>query len=500
MAERRDRKASRESRARSNSSRQAEPQETSIRFTVFTPTHRPDHLADAFDSLVAQTRADWEWVLVPNGPHASIPDRIAQDVRVRVVPAPDGVAEQGIGALKRFACIQARGTWLVEFDHDDLLVPNALERIDAFAGNRDSGFVFSDFANFRADGTCQVYDAEFGWESYPVEGNRGERYTAMRAFEPDASSLHRIHFAPNHVRAWHRDTYALAGAHDASLPVADDHDLVCRTWLTGAPFVHIPECLYLYRLLPDGRNTYVQRNAEIQERQQQMSNRYVYALIAEWCRRRALPMIDLGDASQRPPGYRSVAGRVPCESGFSGKKSVDGSESRGSGFTAAPLGAHSSIPSDDANAHVVPRGGLPDPDDSIGCVRAWDCLDRVPACADARCDHGRGVDPGRCVVGTMNEIYRVLAPGGWLLVRMPSNGASVEAPVAPHRSRWNPDTFRMFTQRARAAGVPGTRCRFQGARIWEEFPSRRHEEHGVPYVYADLVALKGQRQPGVCEI
>ena len=51
------------------------------------------------------------------------------------------------------------------------------------------------------------------------------------------------------------------------------------------------------------------------------------------------------------------------------------------------------------------------------------------------------------------------------------------------------DTFRTFTQRWRAEATPGIACRFQGARIWEE-----------SFAYADLVALKGQVQPGPVDI
>lgn len=43
------------------------------------------------------------------------------------------------------------------------------------------------------------------------------------------------------------------GGHDASLPVTDDHDLLCRTYLAGVKFVHPPRCLYFYRLLEEPR-------------------------------------------------------------------------------------------------------------------------------------------------------------------------------------------------------------------------------------------------------
>jgi len=51
-------------------------------FSVFTPTHRPNYLSDAYRSLCEQTRKDWEWVLVPNGPKAYIPDALRKDPRV----------------------------------------------------------------------------------------------------------------------------------------------------------------------------------------------------------------------------------------------------------------------------------------------------------------------------------------------------------------------------------------------------------------------------------
>jgi glycosyltransferase involved in cell wall biosynthesis len=402
----------------------------SVRFSVFTPTHRPDHLAAAHASLNAQGRSDWEWVLVPNGPRASIPEAIARDPRVRVMPAPADVAAGGVGSLKRYACLRCDGEWLVELDHDDELFPSALARIAEAADRAGPAFVYSDFVHLRTDGSCEVFDPAFGWSSYAVDGPHGERWTAMRAFAPDASSLHVIHYAPNHVRAWHRDVYARAGAHDASLPVADDHGLLCSTWLTGAPFVHVPECLYLYRVHADGSNTYVERNAEVQERQRELSNRYVYALVAEQCRRRGQPMIDLAHESARLPGFDAV---------------------------------------EDVESIADLRGALPFDDGAVGCVRAWNGFERRVDAATGR------IDPQ--LVAAMNEIHRVLAPGGWLLARAALPPATL-------------DTFRTFTQRWRADAVPGIACRFQGARIWAE----------DSFAYADLVALKGQVQPGPVDI
>ena len=93
-----------------------------MRLIVFTPTHRPDYINDAFESLLAQSNADREWVLVPNG-GAAISDRIRTHAQVRIVPAPDWASRLGVGSLKRFACEHCTGEYLVELDHDDLLTP-----------------------------------------------------------------------------------------------------------------------------------------------------------------------------------------------------------------------------------------------------------------------------------------------------------------------------------------------------------------------------------------
>ena len=352
---------------------------------------------------------DWEWVLVPNGPTASIPQNIADHPKVHLVKAPEGLAEQGVGALKKFACSQCRGDYLVELDHDDLLTSDALETLDTtIAQHQDPGFLYSDFVNFYPDHRCQVYQEKFGWESYPFDSN-GHSYTAMRSFAVNAASLHLIFYAPNHIRVWRRDLYESLGGHDATMSVADDHELLCRTYLSGEAMVHIPKVLYLYRMQDGSRNTHLERNAEIQRTQQGVSNRYTRQLVEQWCRRESLPMLDLG-------------GRIGCPEGY---QSVD---------------------LFDADINCDIRAGLPVDDNSVGCIRAYDFLEHIPHCPDSACQHGADGKPF-CVVGMMNEIYRVLAPGGWLISRTPSTDGRGAYQDPTHCSFWNPNSFWYYTRR-----------------------------------------------------
>jgi SAM-dependent methyltransferase len=420
-----------------------------MKFSIFTPSHDTRYLVDAFCSLIAQSYADWEWVVVLNH-GATLPAEI-DDTRVRALVAPAWVAPLGVGALKKYACDQCHGEYLVELDHDDLLLPHALAEIARAVDVYDADFIYSDAANFRADGSFELYGADWGWEHY--EQKAGEQTLKVnRSFPANASSLHQIFFAPNHVRVWRAATYHEVGGHDMTLGVCDDYDLLCRTFLAGATFHHIPECLYLYRLQEDGSNTWLKKNAEIQQKQLALSNRYTHLLVYEWCRREGLPKLDVGGKPSCPEGFISF----------------------------------------DPQSGIDLRQRWPLADDSVGCVRAYDFLERIPHCADASCKHTAPL----CVVGVMNEIYRILAPGGWLLSATPSTDGRGAFQDPTHCSFWNPNSFWYYTRAQQKQQLSGVNVRFQSTRLWQEFPSDWHKQNDILYVYADLVALKGQRQPG----
>ena len=49
---------------------------------------------------------------------------------------------------------------------------------------------------------------------------------------------------PNHVRVWRKDIYRKIGGHRQDLPVADDFELIVRTFLETR-FIHIKKILYI---------------------------------------------------------------------------------------------------------------------------------------------------------------------------------------------------------------------------------------------------------------
>jgi hypothetical protein len=407
--------------------------------SVFTPTHNAEHLLAAYRSLRLQTTPCHEWVIVPNN-GAVVPEEIAAEPWVKIVPAPKGAAP-GIGFLKKLACVACAGELLLELDHDDLLTQHAVAAVAEAAAATGAGFLYSDFINFTPDGASQTYDRAYGWETYPVTYD-GEAYTAIAAFEPEPGALHHVRWAPNHVRVWTREAYDQVGGHDASLPVADDHDLICRTYRAGIEFHHIPQALYLYRERPKGplgKNTY-RTDAKLAELSLQVSNRHTVPLVEEWCRREGLMKLDL-----TAPGAPAPAG-----------------------YTALPI-------QDWLKTHVATTTN------SVGCLRAHDALPHLPP---------------ETIAPFWNWAYRVLAPGGWLCVRCASTDGRGAWQNPLYRSGWNANSFWYATRLEHQNQVPGLNARFQAVRQWDGAPSEWHATHGITYTNADLVALKGQRVAG----
>jgi len=407
--------------------------------SLITPTNNPRYLAEAYQSLQAQTYQDWEWVIVPNGGASWI---TCSDSRVRVIPS---AVTGNVGAVKRFACEQAKGEIIAELDHDDLLTPLALEQtVKAFADDPRLGASYSNFAEFgMPDWTPYCYNECYGWRYRPRQFY-GRAFQETRAFPPMPAIFMSIAFGPNHLRAWRVSEYWRVGGHNPGLPVADDLDLYCRFYLQSK-LRHIDDCLYLYRNHPD--NTWRLMQEQVNRLAWEIIDRNRVPIVERWAELEGLMMIDLGGGFGKPEGYVSL-------------------DMRGGDILA------------DA------KQGLPFQDNSVGVIRAHDFLEHLPD-----------------KIGIMNEIYRVLAPNGWLLSQTPSTDGRGAFQDPTHVSYWNENSWWYYTNAALAKYAPAIKCRFQTQRLMTYFPFDWQRANNIPYVLAHLVALKGdERVPGLVQI
>lgn len=433
-------------------------------FSLFTPTHKATYLKDAYASLQRQTVTDWEWVVVPNGPeYPEIRDYLAEltkgDKRVKIVTYNN--ATTSVGLLKKYACDQCTGDVLVEYDHDDVLATGCLAEISLrAAGCPANTFFFSDDVTCTFDGKLVLFDQSLGWKHYESELD-GKKCMVNHNFRVHPRTLCEILYAPDHVRAWTRTAYYAAGGHNPSLDVCDDQELMIKTYMAGAHFEHIAKPLYVHRVSEE--NTSRVKIGRIGELNAQLRGKWLVPMVQEWCRREVLPMIDLGGAHNCPDGY------IPLDSSFPHLNTRQLYDWANGGAWPDKLGG-------DVFAILAAMK-----DNSVGCFRAHDFLEHIPP-SD--------------VVHLMNQLYRKLVPGGFLLTHTPAvcdnegrcgRGAYQDP---DHKSFWSTNNFWYFTKKEQAKYAPDVKCRFQTVREANHYPTDWHKMHLIPYVLWDGMALK----------
>lgn len=228
-----------------------------MKVSVITPTFRTPAavLARTWASLRAQTYppARWEWVVWDDTDGDEVWRQLyglAADERYRIVAHRSHTHSGRIGEVKRRAFMVAEGELLVELDHDDELEPTALAELVSAFQNPTTGFVYSDWCEVLPDGITGRYPNgwAFGYGSDYYDRQAG--VWVMRAPPINPVTIRHIVSAPNHVRAWRADCYRAVGGHDPSLEVADDYDLVVRTFVAGVGFRHVPRMLYRQHVGP----------------------------------------------------------------------------------------------------------------------------------------------------------------------------------------------------------------------------------------------------------
>lgn len=237
--------------------------------TVFTPAYKTGNkIRRPFNSLRSQTYGDWEWVIVDDsdddGETFEMLTKMAEeDHRVRVYKENRHTGV--IGSLKKDACMLGRGKYLVELDHDDELTPDALERVvKAFESDEEIGFVYTDFAECFEDCAPVTYGEGwgFGYGSYRKESHSGVDYMVVNAPNVNPKTIRHIVAAPNHIRSWRASVYREMGGHSELIHVADDYEIMVRTFL-ATRMCRVPHMCYIQYRNAEG-NTHRERNQEIQ--------------------------------------------------------------------------------------------------------------------------------------------------------------------------------------------------------------------------------------------
>jgi glycosyltransferase involved in cell wall biosynthesis len=400
--------------------------------SVYTATHDSKWLNELYESLKLQSYTDWEWIILYN--NGAQPIQFSDS---RVKGFLEWNAPKMIGPLKAAACAKATGEIFVEMDHDDLLMPNALEEVYKAFQDPEIGFVYSNLvhAQLNKEGPRYtkpaLYDETHGWKYREIEWN-GIKLNEFIAFDPYPDSVSRIWYAPDHIRAFRKSVYESIGGYAKDLRVLDDLDLICRMYL-ATKFLRIDKGLYIYRI--HGENTWLKSdiNAEIQDNVFTIYDKYIKQLTERWADINGLKKIELGKVTRQ-------------------------------GFTCLDNNLNKKWPLADS---------------SVGVIRAFDIFSKLK-------------DP----IHVIKELYRVLAPAGWAFIQVSSTDGRGAFQDSSNKSFWNQNSFLYFTNKIKAQQI-GTPVRFQAPRL---FTTEKNFD-GECWVVAELVSLKnGYRPAGALNI
>ena len=236
--------------------------------SYFTPAYKTpiERISRLHNSLQLQTVDDWEWVIVNDSPkdkklaeYLELIRTADSRVKVYTFEKPSGGC---IGDVKYKAATLCSGELLAELDHDDYLTPQCTDYlIQAMEAHPECGFFYTNCREVDEQWNILKYPEgfAFGYGSYNPEGD-----SICVGVNP--KTIRHIVGVPNHVRAWRRETYWKVGGHNRRLTIADDYELIVRTFLKSK-FCHINACGYVQFIYnSNGQNTHDATRGDIQRR------------------------------------------------------------------------------------------------------------------------------------------------------------------------------------------------------------------------------------------
>lgn len=209
-------------------------------FSVVIPAYNEaDLVGSAIESVIRQSRPDWEAIVVDDGSTdatAETVDRFEQrDPRIRLVRKRN----EGLSAARNTGIEQARAGYVAFLDSDDLLMPRYLEAMGAaLEADPGAGFAYTDAWSMDAD------------------SHRIGRATAMSAWTPadppGGNSLDMVRqLIPNNfifvATTVPRSVLDVVGPFDPELTSAEDYDMWLRILARGYTAARPPGILAIKR-------------------------------------------------------------------------------------------------------------------------------------------------------------------------------------------------------------------------------------------------------------
>jgi succinoglycan biosynthesis protein ExoO len=214
-------------------------------------------VAEAVASVLAQTLRSIELILADD---ASRDDSIARvlkaagaDSRLKVIRLPRSL---GAGGARNRALAQARGQWIAVVDSDDLIAPDRLEHLLAFAESHAADLVADNLLPFGPAGEQPPWLRGRKW-ARPREVGLAEFADSNRVYGRVAS----LGYLKPMIRRAALER--LDRVWDETLRIGEDFDLVARLLAIGARYWIDPVARYRYRRHP-GSTSHRLRRSDIE--------------------------------------------------------------------------------------------------------------------------------------------------------------------------------------------------------------------------------------------
>jgi glycosyltransferase involved in cell wall biosynthesis len=237
-------------------------------FSVFTPAFNSyNKIIRAYESLKTQTLKDWEFIVIDDSPddeHFNFLRKIMiNDSRVRLYRKSEN--NGNIGNVKNEAVSLCRGKYVLEFDHDDEILPFVLQdSADYFDKNKDVGFIYMDCVLLFENGNNHFY-GDFiskGYGSYYCQKYNNRWVNVYNTPNINNITLSHLVCCPNHPRIWRKSALIEAGNYCEFLPICDDYEIILRTALT-TKIAKFHKFGYIQYMNDNNNNFSLIRNGEI---------------------------------------------------------------------------------------------------------------------------------------------------------------------------------------------------------------------------------------------
>jgi glycosyltransferase involved in cell wall biosynthesis len=198
------------------------------RVSVLLPVYntRPEHLREAIDSILAQTFADFELLILNDcSTNANVEEVVKSYTDPRIVYAVNE-RNLGISPSRNRLLDMAQGEYLAVMDHDDISLPERFEKQVAFLdAHPDVGIV-----------GCQVWNSVTQKDrKFPINDNEIKMALMTRCALCHPAVMIRASVLKEHGLRY-----------EEMFSPAEDYALFCRM-LKHTNFANLPETLFHYR-------------------------------------------------------------------------------------------------------------------------------------------------------------------------------------------------------------------------------------------------------------